>query len=83
MSITQYRSTLAHELGHAYYGDEPTGNGHYDQGQEARTDEYAARLLIPRATFATAYRGAKATSKNSPTNSQSPSTYSPSTCAKH
>lgn len=56
MSITQYRSTLAHELGHAYYGDEPTGNGHYDQRQEARADEYAARLLIPRDEFATAYQ---------------------------
>lgn len=56
MSITQYRSTLAHELGHAYYGDEPTGNGHYDQRQEARADEYAARLLIPRDSFDTAYR---------------------------
>ena len=24
MSIIQYKSTLAHELGHAYYGDTPT-----------------------------------------------------------
>lgn len=46
MSIQQYRSVLAHELGHAHYGDTPTGNGHFDQRQERRADEYAARLLI-------------------------------------
>ena len=46
MSARQYRSVLAHELGHAAYGDTPTGNGHYDQRQERRADEYAARLLI-------------------------------------
>ncbi|OFQ42282.1 ImmA/IrrE family metallo-endopeptidase [Corynebacterium sp. HMSC076D02] len=46
MSIQQYRSVLAHELGHAHYGDTPTGNGHYDQRQERRADEYAAQLLI-------------------------------------
>lgn len=46
MSIQQYRSVLAHELGHAAHGDTPTGNGHYDQRQERRADEYAARLLI-------------------------------------
>lgn len=46
MSIAQYRSTLAHELGHAAHRDIPTGNGHFDQRQERRADEYAARLLI-------------------------------------
>lgn len=46
MSIQQYRSVLAHELGHAAHGDTPTGNGHYDQRQERRADEFAARLLI-------------------------------------
>lgn len=46
MSIQQYRSVLAHELGHAAHGDTPTGNGHYDQRQERRADEYAAHLLI-------------------------------------
>lgn len=45
-SIGQYKSVLAHELGHAHHGDTPTGNGHYDQRQERRADEYAARLLI-------------------------------------
>ena len=45
-SISQYKSVLAHELGHAHYGDTPTGNGHYDQRQERRADEYAAQLLI-------------------------------------
>lgn len=46
MSIAQYRSTLAHELGHAAHGDTPTGNGHYDQRQENRAWAYAAQLLI-------------------------------------
>ena len=45
-SISQYKSVLAHELGHAAHRDTPTGNGHYDQRQERRADEYAARLLI-------------------------------------
>lgn len=45
-SIGQYKSVLAHELGHAHYGDTPTGNGHFDQRQERRADEYAAQLLI-------------------------------------
>ncbi|HCD1919249.1 TPA: ImmA/IrrE family metallo-endopeptidase [Corynebacterium striatum] len=45
-SISQYKSVLAHELGHAHYGDTPTGNGHFDQRQERRADEYAAQLLI-------------------------------------
>ncbi|MHB2253174.1 ImmA/IrrE family metallo-endopeptidase, partial [Corynebacterium aurimucosum] len=50
-SISQYRSVLAHELGHAAHGDTPTGNGHYDQRQERRADEYAARLLISPVEF--------------------------------
>lgn len=45
-SISQYKSVLAHDLGHAHYGDTPTGNGHFDQRQERRADEYAAQLLI-------------------------------------
>ena len=54
MSIQQYRSVLAHELGHAVHGDTPTGNGHFDQRQERRADEYAAQLLITPADFETA-----------------------------
>lgn len=53
-SIGQYKSVLAHELGHAHYGDTPTGNGHFDQRQERRADEYAARLLINPIDFETA-----------------------------
>ena len=45
-SISQYKSVLAHELGHAAHRDTPTGNGHFDQRQERRADEYAAQLLI-------------------------------------
>jgi len=50
-SIGQYKSVLAHELGHAAHGDTPTGNGHFDQRQERRADEYAARLLITPTDF--------------------------------
>ena len=50
-SIGQYKSVLAHELGHAHHGDTPTGNGHFDQRQERRADEYAARLLISPVEF--------------------------------
>lgn len=53
-SIGQYKSVLAHELGHAAHGDAPTGNGHFDQRQERRADEYAARLLINPTDFETA-----------------------------
>ncbi|MDK8844701.1 MULTISPECIES: ImmA/IrrE family metallo-endopeptidase [Corynebacterium] len=54
MSIQQYRSVLAHELGHAAHGDIPTGNGHFDQRQERRADEYAAQLLINPTDFESA-----------------------------
>lgn len=50
-SIGQYKSVLAHELGHAVHGDTPTGNGHYDQRQERHADEYAAQLLISPVDF--------------------------------
>ena len=53
-SISQYKSVLAHELGHAAHRDTPTGNGHYDQRQERRADEYAARILINPTDFESA-----------------------------
>lgn len=53
-SIAQYKSVLAHELGHAAHRDTPTGNGHYDQRQERRADEYAARILITPTDFESA-----------------------------
>lgn len=53
-SISQYKSVLAHELGHAAHSDTPTGNGHFDQRQERRADEYAARLLINPTDFESA-----------------------------
>ncbi|MDK4286975.1 ImmA/IrrE family metallo-endopeptidase [Corynebacterium pseudodiphtheriticum] len=46
LSIAAYRSTLAHELGHAYYKDEPTENAHYSGKQERRADQFAAQLLL-------------------------------------
>ena len=51
MSARQYRSTLAHELGHATYRDVPQPNGHYTRRQEARADRFAARLLITMEAF--------------------------------
>lgn len=54
MSIQQYRSVLAHELGHAAHRDTPTGNGYFDQRQERRADEYAAQLLINPTDFESA-----------------------------
>lgn len=46
LSIAAYRSTLAHELGHAYYKDAPTENEHYSRKQERRADQFAAQLLL-------------------------------------
>lgn len=40
------RSVLAHELGHATYGDEPTIFRHMNSKQERRADEWAAHFLI-------------------------------------
>lgn len=55
LSIQAYKSTLAHELGHATYRDTPTGNGHYDQRQERRADQWAANVLIDPKAFEDAY----------------------------
>lgn len=40
------RCTLAHELGHAYYGHEATGNPWLDARSERAADQFAAELLI-------------------------------------
>jgi len=48
LSIAEYRSTLAHELAHAYHRDTPVG-GHYSPRQERRADRWAARLLLTEA----------------------------------
>lgn len=55
LSIAAYKSSLAHELAHATYRDEPTGNGHYDQRQERRADRWAANALIDPQMFEDAY----------------------------
>ena len=55
MSTAQYKSTLAHELGHAFYGDVTTGHGWFDTRTEHRADQYAARLLITPEDFHDAY----------------------------
>ncbi|WP_426707586.1 ImmA/IrrE family metallo-endopeptidase [Corynebacterium auriscanis] len=46
MAVWDYKSTLAHELGHAVYNDQKTGRGDFDQRQEDRADRFAAKLLI-------------------------------------
>ncbi|PKF67787.1 ImmA/IrrE family metallo-endopeptidase [Corynebacterium mastitidis] len=49
LPIAEYRSTLAHELAHAHYGDTLTGNQVMDTRMEHRADRWAARLLLDRA----------------------------------
>ena len=49
-SIGQYKSVLAHELGHAHYNDPP---GHHG-AHELRADRFAARLFISPVEYATA-----------------------------
>lgn len=46
LSIAQYRSTLAHELGHAHYGDVRVRDPVRHAKQERRADQWAARLLL-------------------------------------
>ena len=46
MAVWDYKSTLAHELGHAVYNDRKTGHDNFDHRQEERADRFAAKLLI-------------------------------------
>jgi Zn-dependent peptidase ImmA (M78 family) len=46
MSLRRMRSILAHELGHAAFGDVPTPYGPLHARQERRADEWAALRLI-------------------------------------
>lgn len=52
MDDTETLCTLAHELGHAHYGDPP---GH-DGWREKRADRFAARILITPDEYAAAER---------------------------
>ncbi|WP_313276836.1 ImmA/IrrE family metallo-endopeptidase [Timonella senegalensis] len=54
MSDLLQRSTLAHELGHAYYGDQWTDDPAVKDAQERRANRYAARLLISPLEYAVA-----------------------------
>lgn len=54
MSDTLQRSTLAHELGHAYYGDTWTDEPALLARREQRANTYAAHLLISPLEFALA-----------------------------
>lgn len=49
MAVWDYKSTLAHELGHAVYNDKKTGHDNFDQRQEDRANRFAAKLLISEA----------------------------------
>lgn len=59
LSIAAYKSTLAHELGHAYYGDTACRDPVLRARQEHRADQWAATFLIRNADevleLATAY----------------------------
>lgn len=46
MAVWDYKSVLAHELGHAHYHDKRNGHLYFDERQERRADEFAANLLI-------------------------------------
>lgn len=46
LPIAQYKSTLAHELGHAHYQDKRVPDGHFHARQERRADSFAASLLL-------------------------------------
>lgn len=54
MSARTTRSIVAHELGHAVLGHEPTGDPTIRARQELRADEWAARLLITPEAYAEA-----------------------------
>lgn len=47
MSSRHHRSVLAHELGHAAFGDVPSRYGPVNAKQERRAEEWAALRLIP------------------------------------
>ena len=54
LRAANYRCTLAHEIGHAIRGDQPTGNQHFDNRMERAADHIAAQLLISPTEYATA-----------------------------
>lgn len=56
LTIAAYRSTLAHELGHAYYDDHPTPHDWFSRRQERRADDFAAYVLINEDALDTAVR---------------------------
>lgn len=54
MSEALQRSTLAHELGHAHYGDMWVADPNVVAFQERRANKYAARILISPTEYALA-----------------------------
>lgn len=55
-TVESYRTALAHELGHAYYGHHPPASRAEHSRQEAQADRYAANLLISPTEYALAER---------------------------
>ena len=56
LSSEQSRSTLAHELGHAWYEHTWTSDPHGNAEHERLADEWAARFLIDAHAYAAAER---------------------------
>jgi Zn-dependent peptidase ImmA (M78 family) len=56
LPVRALRCTLAHELGHAWYGHRWTGDPHADQRAEELADEHGTQLLIAPAEYARAER---------------------------
>lgn len=54
MSEVLQRSTLAHELGHAHYGDMWVADPNAAEFQERRANQFAARILISPTEYAVA-----------------------------
>ncbi|SMY01422.1 protein of unknown function (DUF955) [Brevibacterium sp. 239c] len=54
LNTAQKRTTLAHELGHAHYGDEAVLDQPMHEWQERRADEWAAQFLIAPQQYAEA-----------------------------
>lgn len=50
------RIVLAHELGHAWHGHEPSGNSRVRARQEREADQHAATLLVNRFDYEKAER---------------------------
>lgn len=55
LTAAMYRSTLAHELGHAHHQDAPSTPGKYTRSQERRADRFAVQILFTEEHFKEAF----------------------------